>query len=93
MPTPASTIPPTEETRDVYRAAVLAYREAFAAERRRHGVMKADAGVPLWPARDAVMAMRSEMGSGEAECLAQQDCAPAAQAHNEWFWSTIPPHG
>jgi hypothetical protein len=87
MPTPASTIPPTPETIDVYPAAILAFRKAFAEERRRHGVMKEDARLPLWAARDAVMAVRLEMGPEEAERLAQLATAWAAQAHPAWFWA------
>ena len=87
MPTPASTIPPTPETIDVYPAAILAFRKAFAEERRRHGVMKGDARLPLWAARDAVMAVRIEMGPEEVERLAQQATAWAAQAHPAWFWA------
>ncbi len=83
-PTPDSVQPPTGETVEAYRAAVLAYRAAFAIERRNG--MRANPHVPLRAARDAVMAVRPGIEADEAERLAQKACAWAAQAHRNGFW-------
>jgi len=93
MPTPASTTPPTEETRDAYRAAVLAYREAFAGERRRRGVMRANPHVPNRAAADAVKAVRPDLDDHAAGRLAHEATSWAAQTHTKWFWSAIPADG
>jgi hypothetical protein len=67
--------PPTEETLEAYRAAILAYREGFAVERCPG--MRTNPHQPLRVARDAVMAVRR---------LAQKVCTWAAQAHPGWFY-------
>jgi hypothetical protein len=45
-PVPENLQPPSDETLDAYRAAVLAYRKAFAIEGREKGVMKAGPHIP-----------------------------------------------
>ena len=83
-PTPENVQPPTDETVDAYRAAVLAYRKAYAIERKKG--MRLNPHVPLKSATDAVMAVNQDIGPEEAERLAQKACAWAAQAHRDWFW-------
>jgi len=85
MPTPAAVEPPTPENRHLYRAAALAYRDAWRIE-KTHG-LKASHHVPLNAAALAVQPLAPEMSFEKAVSFAQKAVAWVGQAHNRWLWS------
>jgi hypothetical protein len=89
MPTPASTVPPTQESIEAYRAAILAYLQAFKAEREKWGLMKMNPHIPKHAAAEAVLRVSPGLTYEQAHALAHQATAWAAQAHKEWFWKGI----
>jgi len=89
MTTPAAVIPPTEETAEAYRVAVLAYRCAFKAERERWGIMRMDPHIPNMAAAEAVLRLRPCLTYAQAIALAHQATNWAAQAHWRWFWKGV----
>jgi hypothetical protein len=80
---------PTEETVEAYRAAVLAYRRSFKAEREKHGVKAMNPNVPRHLAAQAVRNLRPELTFEQAYGLAYQATCWAAQAHWRWFWKGV----
>jgi hypothetical protein len=90
MSSPAPVTPPTEETIDAYRAAVLAYRASFKAELERWG-KRMSYHVPNHAAAEAVHKLRPEITYNQAYALAQQATNWAAQAHWRWFWKGVSP--
>ena len=94
MPTPAAVEPPTSENVRLYRAAVLAWREAEIKERSRHAdVRLSNPHVANHAAALAVHALAPEMTYDAASRIAHTATAWAAQAHHEWFWQGIPHNG
>jgi hypothetical protein len=89
MPTPAAAVPPDENTFEAYRAAVLAYRRAFKAERDKHGPMKMNPHVPQHAAAEAVLSISPGLTYDQASVLAHQATSWAAQAHWHWFWKGV----
>ena len=91
MPTPAAVEPPTPDYIHLYRAAALAFREAWRAEIRRCGGdhKLANPHVPMQAAARAVQEAAASMPLAEAEAFAQRAVAWTAQAHHAWFWSGI----
>jgi hypothetical protein len=88
MPTPPATEAPTAENVAMYRAAALAWRNAWRAELRRHdGNHKlANPHVPLDAAAIAVQELAPGMTFEQARTFAQKACSWTAQVHNAWFW-------
>ena len=94
MSTPAAVEPPTPENLHLYRAAVLAWREAAIEERSRHAdVRLSNPHVAKHAAARAVHELAPEMTYDEAWWLAHKATSWAAQAHHEWFWRGIPDNG
>ena len=91
MSTPAAVIPPTEETVEVSRAAVLAYRTSFKAEREKHGSMRMNPHAPKRAAAEAVLKIKPDLSFDLAFALAHQATAWVSQAHWNWFWKGISP--
>jgi len=89
MPTPAPIEPPSQENAEAYRAAVLAYRASFKAEREEHGPMLMNFHIPKHAAAEAVLAVKPELTYDQAFALAHSATAWAAQAHREWFWKGV----
>ena len=88
MPTPAAVEPPTPENIHLYRAAALAWRNAWREELRRYdGNHKAaNPHVPLDAAAVAVQELAPKMTPEEARTFAQKAVAWAGQAHNAWLF-------
>jgi hypothetical protein len=74
---------------EAYRAAVLAYRRSFRAEREKHGAKKMSPGIPDHVAAQAVRKLRPELTYDQAFALAFQATSWAAQAHWKWFWKGV----
>ena len=91
MSTPGPVSPPTEETVEAYRAAVLAYRQAFKAEREKWGSMKMNPHIPKYAAAEAVLGLMPGLTYDKAEALAHQATSWTAQAHWHWFWKGVSP--
>jgi hypothetical protein len=89
MPIPAAVIPPDEQTLEAYRAAVMAYRQAFKAEREKHGSLKMNPHIPQHAAAEAVFRLSPGFTYDQASVLADQATAWAAQAHWHWFWKDV----
>ena len=84
MPTPAAVEPPAPENVHLYRAAALAWRNAWRAERVKDKL--ANPHVPLDAAADAVQELAPEMTFDQARTFAQKAVAWAGQAHNDWLF-------
>jgi phage terminase small subunit len=91
MSTPTPVAPPTEETVEVYRAAVLTYRESIKAEREKHGSFKMNPHIPKHAAAEAVLKVRPDLSFQQAARLAHQATSWTAQAHWKWFWKGVSP--
>ena len=91
MSTPSAVEPPTRENVHLYRAAVLAWREAEIEERSRHADVKlANPHAAEHAAARAVHELAPELTFAQAHFLAQKATNWAAQAHRKWFWRGIP---
>jgi hypothetical protein len=66
---------------------VPAYREAFKAEREKHGSFKMNPRIPEHTAAGAVLRVRPDLNREQAARLAHQATAWTAQAHWKWFWA------
>ncbi len=88
MPRPEGVQPPTPENVAAYRAAALAYRNAWREELRRHKDHRlANAHVALHAAALAVQKVMPELTLSQADTFAQRAVAWVGQAHNAWLWS------
>jgi len=84
MPTPAAVEPPTPENIHLYRAAALAWRNAWRAEKLKDKL--ANPHVPLDAAAVAVQKLEPEMTFEEARTFAQRALAWTGQTHNDWLF-------
>jgi hypothetical protein len=91
MTIPASAVPPTEDTAEAYRAAVLGHRQAFKSEREKRGSKKMNPHIPDHAAAEAVLRLSPGLTYDEAWSLAHQATSWAAQAHWHWFWKGVSP--
>lgn len=88
MPTPAAVEPPTPENIHLYRAAALAWRNAWRDELKRYGGnhKAANPHVPLDAAAIAVQRLAPDMTFDAARTFAQKACAWTGQAYNDWLF-------
>jgi hypothetical protein len=84
MSTSSAIKPPTSQTIDAYRAAVLAYRISSPSSTYRDGQSGPLAAMNA--ATAAVRKLRPGFTGREAKVLAQDAIAWAEQKHNECFW-------
>ncbi len=87
MPTPAAVEPPTPENVHLYRAAALAWRNAWRDELRRNdgNHRLANPHLPNHAAALAVQALAPDMTYEGAWRLADKAVSWAAQAHSAWM--------
>ncbi|MGA7325193.1 MAG: hypothetical protein WBX25_12055 [Rhodomicrobium sp.] len=76
--------PPTSQTIEAYRAAVLAYRTSYRPSTR--GGVQDNPLIPKAAAAAAVRKLRPDLTDSEAEVLAHDAVTWAEQLHNECFW-------
>ena len=84
MSTPAAVEPPTPENVHLYRAAALAWRDAWRVEKLKDKL--ANPHVPLDAAAAAVQKLAPEMTFDQARTFAQKACAWVGQTHNAWLF-------
>lgn len=84
MPTPAAVEPPTPENIHLYRAAALAWRNAWRIERVKEKL--ANPRVPLDVAAVAVQELAPQMSFDAARTFAQRALAWVGQTHNAWIF-------
>ncbi|MGA7329407.1 MAG: hypothetical protein WBX25_34235 [Rhodomicrobium sp.] len=89
MPTPAPVNPPAEENLEAYRAAILAYRQSFKAEREKWGEKLMSYHIPKKADAEAVLRVSPGLTYAQAYDLAHQATCWAAQAHWKWFWKGV----
>lgn len=76
--------PPTPQSIEAYRAAVLAYRTSYWPLKR--GGARDDFLIPKTAAAAAVRKLRPDLTHSDAEALAHDAVTWAEEVHNECFW-------
>ena len=87
MPTPAAVAPPTPDNLHLYRAAALAWRNAWRGEKVKEKL--ANPHVPLDAAAVAVQELAPDMTFDQARTFAQKAVAWTGLAHNKWLFGEV----